>query len=292
MREMSEVFFLNGKKVTQGGPGESEFFAMAHNSAFYWGESVFTTFLMEEGGYFFLEDHWKRVSLARRWQWGGGEGESSCPPQELLTCLREQQGAGRKRVRLTFFLQGDLEGEKREHWLLRFSPATSQKAEAPLKLKCLAHPHLAWQRPSQVKVGNYSECLRLYRQGRCEGFDDILFWVLDEGKEEIYETVFRNIFFFKDDEIFTPPQRKGMLSGITRRHFIHCLKSRGIKVQERSCLLSWAMSAQGALLTSSVAGLACVGKLGEQSYSNGNWPLEKYGRDWQEYRLMHKTVLK
>ncbi len=237
---------------------------------------------MEEGGYYFLSDHWERISQGLYWQWGESHLKASLP-DDLFSCLKDGQGAGRKKVRLTFFQ--DREGES--HWLLTFSTQREREL-SPLKLKMALHPHLARQRPGYVKVGCYSECLRVCRQAKREGFDDVLFWSPEQG---VGETTFSNIFFFNDGEAFTPCEREGMLSGITRHHFIQFLKSQEIIVHQDQYEIDKIKEAQSVVLTSSVVGIASVGNIETQSYENWQWPLKTYQLGWKEYRRANKTVL-
>lgn len=81
-------------------------------------------------------------------------------------------------------------------------------------------------------AGNYASSLLASKQARDKGFDQVL-WL--DGREFKYaqEVGTMNIFFVIDKVIITPPTDGAILKGITRDSFLHILKDRGYKVEER-----------------------------------------------------------
>lgn len=68
---------------------------------------------------------------------------------------------------------------------------------------------------------SYYENILEHRWAISKGFDSALF--LNE-REEVAETSFANIFFVKDDEIFTPTLSSGLLKGTMRDYLINNYK--------------------------------------------------------------------
>ena len=264
---IDKEFFLDGKR------GKSAL--LGSNSAFLWGESIFTVMLME-GGYYFLEDHLERVKQGLEWQWG-----IKWVCEDIFwDCLKKIQDEKRKKVRLAFFRGED----EKLHWLLSAAELL-QLSPKGIRVKSCLHPHLPMLRPASVKVGNYSETLRIYRQALQEGLDDVLF-INSQG--HILEAMYSNVFFFRGREFWTPGEQEGMLSGIGRKYAIRFLRLRGYEIRECSVKVEEIGRAQGAFLVSCLRGFIPLIKIDSFNYQRES---ESYAKGWEEYQKGHKTVL-
>lgn len=94
-----------------------------------------------------------------------------------------------------------------------------------------------------LKIGSYGKELYLKKLFQKEGFDDVLF-----VSENVFESSTSNIFFVKNNKLFTPAS--GIYKGITRARIIQLNK-----VEERQILTTEIESFDGAFLTNSVHGL-------------------------------------
>lgn len=94
------------------------------------------------------------------------------------------------------------------------------------------------------------------------GVDDVLF-VNAEG--HVIETSSANIFWLKEDQLYTPPLHTGALPGITRRAVLEVASELGQPVKEQLATISDLQHADGLLLTQSVWELITVNSLDGQA---------------------------
>jgi branched-subunit amino acid aminotransferase/4-amino-4-deoxychorismate lyase len=243
------------------------------NSAFLWGESVFTTFLMENQGYSFLRDHWSRLEQSVDYQFN--ENISEKTKQSCFDFLKKHQSLGKKKVRLTFFK--DLEGVT--HWLGSVEEYGNMGVESR-ELLLLEHPHFANSRPSFVKSSQYSEVLRVERKAGKK-----IIWHDQHG--EILEGTFANILFAKGEHFYVPRNRNGILYGITLKQFLAMLKDLGKVIIEEKIYDENLAEFDQAYLTSSLKGPREIIKVGEYTFGKG----QSFSENWIRWKGQYKEEL-
>ncbi len=89
--------------------------------------------------------------------------------------------------------------------------------------------------------------------------------------ERICDATIANIFWIKDEKIFTPPLSEGCVAGVMRRHLIESTQSARYKVQERVCELNDLEQADEVFLTNVITGIRPVKQFRKTFYlSNDN----------------------
>ncbi|ABR30537.1 aminotransferase IV [Thermosipho melanesiensis] len=101
--------------------------------------------------------------------------------------------------------------------------------------------------------------LFLARKNKGENYDVIL---LNE-KGFVCEGSFSNVFFIKNNVIYTPSLETGVLDGITRKNVIEMLKNMGYKVEEKMVELKELFYADEIFLTHTSRGIVSVEFLGK-----------------------------
>jgi 4-amino-4-deoxychorismate lyase len=109
-----------------------------------------------------------------------------------------------------------------------------------------------------VKSFNYVENIIERDKIINKGYNEALF-LNTEGF--ISEGAVSNIFFIKDEVIFTPKIKCGLLPGITREFVMKNSLAMGFKVQEGEFILDQLMDADGVFITNSIMGIMKVNKI-------------------------------
>ena len=260
------AIYLNGERI-HSISAEAAFL----QSAFLWGDSLFTTFNLEEGKSLFFEDHWERLEQAFQFQWN--KRFETLKWQELFKKVSQNHN-GNFRVRLTFYyeLNEELQG------LFLFQPLCEGVSKLSLSLRPL--PILAKERSSIVKTGQYGDTIRVLNQAKAEGFQEVLF----ENDGFLHECTFGNIFLFKENQVFTPSLKKGMLEGVTRRHFLNFLKEKRFEIFENEIAIEECKRMDALFVTNSSKGLCAVEKLDNLKFNANEAMIESWNRWCEQYR--------
>lgn len=80
-----------------------------------------------------------------------------------------------------------------------------------------------------VKSNNYLENILALNTSKEKGFDECIFLNV---KDKISEGAISNLFFVKDNEVFTPSKECGLLQGIIRKKVIDIIKKIGLNITE------------------------------------------------------------
>tara|TARA_B100001769_G_C22027663_1_gene552227 strand:+ start:202 stop:1017 length:816 start_codon:yes stop_codon:yes gene_type:complete len=103
-----------------------------------------------------------------------------------------------------------------------------------------------------IKINSYAGNIKALKLAKKEGAFDAVF--LNKNKE-ITETTMRNIFFVKNNKIFTPPLSSGILPGTTRNLIIKLCKEHGYDCSEKIIKFSQLNSMDESFLSSSAYGI-------------------------------------
>jgi len=114
-------------------------------------------------------------------------------------------------------------------------------------------------RMAQVKSLDYELFAKCYSQAQSKGFDEAL---LVNRRGDIFEASRSNIFWVKDEILYTPPLSSGCLNGITRQQVMKKAKKLKITLKESNLTPAILKNADAAFLTNSLIGIKPIEKLG------------------------------
>jgi branched-chain amino acid aminotransferase len=83
----------------------------------------------------------------------------------------------------------------------------------------------------------------------------------------ICDSTIANIFWIKDEEIFTPPLSEGCVAGVMRKWLMGKLEAANYKLQESICVLSDLENADEIFLTNVTRGIRSVKQFGQKTYT-------------------------
>lgn len=86
--------------------------------------------------------------------------------------------------------------------------------------------------------------------------------------ERICDSSIANIFWIKENDIFTPPLSEGCIAGVVRRFLIEKLPALGYHIQETTCTIKNLEEADEIFLTNAIRGIKWVASFGNRNYKS------------------------
>jgi branched-subunit amino acid aminotransferase/4-amino-4-deoxychorismate lyase len=201
--------------------------------AFLYGESVFTTCLIENGVIQLWPEHQAQLlNNAKTYFFLSNEIVEKLS-QDLVLVITSIDLSEKKVMRVSVFESAMGEYSIKINFRKFVLP--------PQALKLKTFIRTQDQLLDDLKIGSYGKEFYLKKLAKNLGFDDCLF--CDE--KYIYETTTANIFFTRGDEIFTPKSR--IYKGILRQKIINYNK-----VQERDIFVDELSDFDGAFISNSI----------------------------------------
>jgi branched-subunit amino acid aminotransferase/4-amino-4-deoxychorismate lyase len=243
-------------------PAEKVFIRAISSAALY-GKGIFTTLAIYNTKPFLWEKHWRRLQ------------ENSAKLNIDLTDFDEdiakialsqiilQNNLETGRARLTFFDESangiwNLESQNKTGFLITTADLRESKTE--IRLTVSPFPVNSKSPLANVKSCNYLENLLAFDEAKKRGFDEAI--RLNE-KSEIASASMANIFWVKDEKIFTPSLETGCLAGTTRSFLLENFSIGGKITNFAEINL-----ADEIFLTSAGIGLKSVRKIDEKLFGN------------------------
>jgi branched-chain amino acid aminotransferase len=243
---------LNGKITESNDPA-----LQAGNRAFRYGYGLFETILVKEGSIQLKEYHWQRLRA------GMEQLRFTIPAlltsakleQEILRTVEKNKLQHMCRVRLQIFPGNgglfDADSFKAEY-LVECYPLEEhiiQLNETGLSLG------IARGLVKQADdLSNLKSCSALVyamaaRQARDNKWNDA--FILNT-KGHIIETSIANVFWLKDDKIYTPPLSEGCIAGVMRAYILDKAAEKGIPIKEKALTAEDLLQADEVFLTNAI----------------------------------------
>ena len=151
-------------------------------------------------------------------------------------------------MRVIFELRG-VGGEDREGLVLDVFPDARKSCDVFANLKSASH--LIYVMAARfAKENKLNDCLLLNTDGR------------------ICDATIANLFWIKDEIIFTPPLSEGCIAGVKRRYLMERLQTTGLRLREENCEISDLENADELFLTNAIQGIRWVKQFRNKSYTN------------------------
>lgn len=219
------------------------------DEGYQFGLGVFETIAVERGSPVFLSGHLERMNRsADALEIGGRVGE-----EEVLTYLLKRQSV---RGALKIILSG-----KNKIFTMRENPYQPEHFQKGFRL---GYSDVLRNETSPLifhKTLNYGDNILEKRRAAKEGMDEMIFC---NTRGEICEGTCTNIFFAKEDKIYTPKVSCGLLPGILRKFLMErfpaeeaVLKAEDVEKMEEC------------FVTNSLMGVMPVRAFGTKSFSKG-----------------------
>ena len=191
----------------------------AISSASHYGKGVFTTIAIHNSKPFLWEKHWNRLNNTSRKL---GVDLSEFTEQRVCESLQqiiEKNNVINGRCRITFFDESSStiwQTSNRYKTSILIQTADLREVKKDISLIISPFPVNSRSPIAGVKSCNYLESLISLEHAKSRGFDEAI--RLNE-KGEITSACMANIFWVKNDEVYTPSLETGCVAG-TMREFV------------------------------------------------------------------------
>ena len=230
----------------------------AVSSAAIYGKGIFTTIAVKEKKAFLWEKHWRRLNDNAEKIGIDLSGFSEAFLTDSLNKLIEKNEIENSRVRITFFDESasnvwGFQTDRKTSVLI--TTAEQRKPPEIFRLTISPFPINSRSPLAGVKSCNYLENILVSEETKKRGFDEAV--RLNE-KNEIVSAVMANIFWVKDERIFTSAIETGCLRGTTREFILE-----NFPVCEKRAFIEELSDADEIFLTSAGIGI-CPAHFGDK----------------------------
>lgn len=265
MRKLKEILLFNGKVVKE------KFDFKILKRGFLYGDGIFETLIAKNGKIFRFSQHLERME----------KGAKIC-------FIEFEKGKLKKEIEKTLkkfnikeaYMRINLwrkkpetispEGKKESNYLVIFK-RLKRYPENFYKngLRCMISEKIKrneFSVLSKVKSFNYLEAIIAKTEAKEKGFDEVIFL---NTSNYICEASVANIFFFKNEKIYTPSLKTGCLEGITRKILFEICEKEGIEIEEGLYDLSFLNGCREVFLTNTIMGIMPVKEIDGYFKSKG-----------------------
>lgn len=253
------TFFYNG--VYKAGP---DLLVSRYDRGLLLGDGLFETLLIKDGMPVFLEDHYARLKQSAQqlvFHFSMSCKDIAAVLQRLLIENQLASGLARARITISRVAQAPglgFSGNDPVSILIDLSPyLPSHKSHAANGQRYIISDirRNDYSPLSRIKSTNYLDNVLAHFAAKEMGAEDAL---LLNTKGDLVCATAGNVFFIKDQKVFTPPVSSGVLPGITRKKIIALCQKLKIPVIE-ACITPAMLDTIDALfITNSLVGIKPV----------------------------------
>lgn len=243
------------------------------NRGLRFGDGIFETMKMKQGKLILADEHFARL-------WKGMEVLQFAVPrhfepeklqEEIAVLAKKNQHENAARIRLTILRgNGGLydAADHRPNYIIQTWALPEGNGEwnsNGLVLGIYTQAKKSCDILSNLKHNNYLPYVMAALEAKKEKWNDAI--VLNTN-ERICDTTIANIFFIKDDIVYTPALTEGGVAGIVRKFLIDALKANGFECIEKSVTTEELLNADEVFLTNSIYNIRWVSSINDTSFGN------------------------
>ena len=260
---MKELVYWNGDLLAS----DDVRFCLSPTSALY-GKGVFTTVALHKGEPLLWQKHWRRLK-ENAGKLGIDLSEfSEERTRESLCTLAEENSVQDGRARVTFF-----DGSASKLWQvgsdhrpdLLIVTGDLQQLPTEFRITVSRYPVSSVSPLSGVKSCNYLDPTIAKSEARQRGFDEC---VRVNERGEVVSAAMANIFWLRNDQLYTPRIETGCLAGTTRSFVLENLECEEVAVD-----IEELTTADQIFLTSAGLGITRVGAVDKRELQTASHPI-------------------
>jgi len=254
---------FNGKLVNGLDPH-----VLATSEGFSYGYGLFETIKFNEGKLIFFNEHWQRMKASCQ----DLDLDLKIEPEilkgychELIQANQVNNGG----LRITYAKNGN------EYFMViatRKNHYSKEIYEKGFKLTQARSKRNPYSLLVRIKSNNYLENLLVLNEAKQMGFDEAVFSNVD-GK--VCEGAISNIFYVKNNKVFTPAVECGLLPGIIRQKVLDLARKEGISIETGQFTIEELNAAEEIFITNSLLEIMPVSRIDEKRLDIQNNPLTK-----------------
>lgn len=264
---MGSFINYNGKLFNAGEP-----VLTASNRSYRYGDGVFETMKYAEGKIVLADLHFERLTGALK--------VLNIPVPKLITpgflenemhalCLKN--GCNKKaRIRLSVSRGngGLYDGDNKFQYLIEcwpLNPGIEKLNENGLVIDIFPDGRKAIDKFSNLKSASYLPYTMAALWASENQLNDCL---LLNTSGRICDATIANVFWIKNEIIYTPPLSEGCVAGVMRRYLIEKLPAMGYNIQEQELEIANMEQADEVFLSNAISGIRWVRQYGSKTYKN------------------------
>lgn len=261
--------YLNGEIIPKEQAQISPF-----DHGFLYGLGVFETFRIYNGHPFLLDDHLERLNNSLRTLLIKKEFNRS-ETVELLQSLSKANGWEHSYIRFNVSAgNGEIglqtAAYEKPNVIVFQKPLPPPDGLAEKQGKWLTTRRNSPELNERLKSHHYLNNIAGKREAGNDGSIEGIF-LNEAGK--VAEGVVSNIFWIKENTLYTPAVETGILNGVTRRYVMHIAEKAGMTVNEGFFHPEEVEAADEAFFTNSIQEVTAVSQIGNQAFpgKHGAW---------------------
>ncbi len=244
----------------------------ADSRALRYGDGLFETIRVADGTIILKDFHFERLFA------GTGILQIRLPSthnplffeQEIFKTIGKNRINGEARVRLSVFRgEGGLyetEGPGTGYIIQVWPLAPKDEInENGLVIGAYDDALKSCDKLANIKSNNYLVYAMAALHARKNRWNDCL--VLN-NYGRVSDATIANVFWVKNEMIFTPPLQEGCVSGVMRRHLLESLPDRGYSIKELPASIATLEDADEIFLTNAISGIRWVREFNGKSFGN------------------------
>lgn len=241
---------------------------MNTTKAAFYGKGIFSTIPIRGGEAFLWEKHWRRLTANAAKVGVDLVEHNERTTRESLDKAIATSGVREGRARITFF-----DDSPSEIWFDKieqktaFSIIVGERRVVPQPFKLTVSPHLVNSTSplAGVKSCNYLENILALDEAKRRGFHEAL-RVNERG--HITSGCMANVFWLKDDRVFTPALSTGCLAGTTREYVLE-----NFDCEEVEASIAVLENADAIFLTSAGIGIVQASEFDRREFCEVSHPI-------------------
>lgn len=265
---MTSAFSLcNGKWIENNQP-----LILPDNRAFRYGEGLFETMRMQHGEIPLFDLHWQRLTndLPKLYFNLPVHFTKDYLLEQTERLCRKNKLTEAARLRLTIFKgEGGIweEPSTAFNWLLQCWPLPKIKPELNvngLEIGVFEDGRKACDQFSNVKSNNYLIYALAAQYAKSNHWNEA---IIINQHNRICDTTIANIFFIKDNRVYTPALSEGCVNGVMRTYLNDQIRKQDREITEGAFSVADLLDADEVFLTNAVQGIRWVKSFGKRTYT-------------------------
>ncbi len=189
---------------------------------------------------------------------------------EIINCCRKNKLEDNARVRLSISggNGGVFDGNDKMNYLIECYPLTEAGDtlnENGLVTGVFKDAVKAIDKFCNLKSANYLPYMMAAKFAKENKWNDV---VVLNNKGNIADTTITNIFFIKDEMVFTPALTEGCIAGVMRENLLRLLQQNNFAVKETAVTINDLLQADEIFLTNAIRGVRWVKEFESKKYQN------------------------
>jgi branched-subunit amino acid aminotransferase/4-amino-4-deoxychorismate lyase len=264
---LNSVFSINnGKLIEQNQP-----LILPDNRAFRYGEGLFETMRWQFDSIPLFEYHWKRLteSLPLLYFELPVHFTAGYLKEQIQKLCKKNHHTQSARIRLTIFKgEGGIweTPSSSFNWLLQSWPLPADQPQLNvngLDIGVFEAGRKSCDAFSNLKTNNYLIYALAAQYAKTKHLNEVI--ILNQYGR-ICDTTIANIFFIKDQRIYTPALSEGCVNGVMRAYLIEQLQKENTPVEQGTYTIEDLLGADEIFLTNAIQGIRWVKSLGNNIF--------------------------